>query len=293
MTQRSIVDDRRTFTMREFATKGRLELRCAMGTYFLALDTCDALEWEILSKATTTLRSSDEESFRRFDKQLPLRSALHKQVSDPIHDGSHRSVAIAVSTLVAYKNEGSFYLWIQKRSEEVAVHVNLHHVVPSFMFQPIIGFLDGEFSITHNIYREYLEELFNVSETPGAVHWKYFYNYPPLKILRNWIEQGTGEAELFFSGIAVNLLNLRPEICTVLLIRSEEWFKKYSQPLSEQEGFHLNSEFLGGVIPIPYKAPYEGRDKELMQQWPLKAKDMVPPGAAAFWLGVRLLDKVL
>ncbi len=35
-------------------------------------------------------------------------------------------------------------------------------------------------------------------------------------------------AELHFTGVAINLLNLRPEICTLLLIKTDDWIKNHN-----------------------------------------------------------------
>jgi hypothetical protein len=162
--------------MRDLVTKGTLRIDCGIGTYFDALDSCDSLEWEILSH-TPGLKRSDERAFRRFDLGLQHRRDLHYLVQDPIRSGAYRSVAVAVSTLVAYETSDSIRLMIKHRSSRgVAVHSDLTHVIPSFMFQPATGDLLREYSIRHNIYREYLEELFDRPEPePGALSAIYFY----------------------------------------------------------------------------------------------------------------------
>ena len=297
-----------TFTMKELiidqnqsGQTTQVGLKCGLGTYFEALDTCDALEWEILSKFTD-LTGSTAAAFEQFDRQLPLRSALHAKVANPVRDGRHRSAAIAISTLVAYYNEmRDLTLWLQLRSATTtAVHSNLIHVIPSFMFQPTTVYLKEEFSVRHNIYREYLEEIFDRRELRkrSTGHWRYFYGDPCLRYLRRLLY--TQEAELYLSGVAVNLLNLRPEICTVLFIRSSKWYGYHSQGSKiSEEHFHLNLEwekglrYTGREKPLVAEVSYRAKDEEFVEKDPLYPGNMVPPGAAAFWLGLDVLRGIL
>ncbi len=290
------LQNRITYTMKELLTEeNKVGITCGLGTYFECLDTCDSLEWELLSKHHYLTRS-DEKAFQQFETHLPLRSALHTKVADPVRSGLHRSVAIAISTLVAFNDEGVLRLWLKRRSTKVAVHASIFHVIPSFMFQPATEYFDEELSITHNIYREYLEELFNRPE-PEAGDWRYFYDDPTLLFLQRLLN--IGEAELYLSGVAVNLLNLRPEICTVLLIRSPEWHRFHRQATKKEDRFSFNEEWLHVVLnagdspnnlitPIVYLAT----DEEWMQVAPLQTHQIVGPGACAFWLGIDVLRKV-
>jgi hypothetical protein len=165
----SKLEDLPTFTMQELLIQPtQLGITCAVGTYFQALDTCDALEWELLSQITT-LRGSDESAYRQFDRQLSLRWALHSQVAHPVRLGAYRSAALAVSALLVYTREGRLHLVLQRRpASSAAVHANQWHVIPSGMFQPFTRYLMEEFSLIHTIYREYLEELFDYPEPTEA-----------------------------------------------------------------------------------------------------------------------------
>jgi hypothetical protein len=193
-----------TFAMKELVVRsGHIGLRCQLGSYFKCLDTCDSLEWEILSQAQQ-LQQSDDQSFAAFDQRLPLRSQLHGKVTNPVRDGAFRSAAIAISTLIAYKDRKQTYLWVKQRSQAgVAVHRELFHVLPSFMFQPTADNTQQEYSVTHNVFREYLEEIFNRCEPEDAQRdSNYLYRDPCLKYLQKLIL--AGRAGLYLSGIAVN-----------------------------------------------------------------------------------------
>ncbi len=109
----------------------------------------------------------------------------------------------------------------------------------------------------------------------------------------------TQNAQLYLTGVAVNLLNLRPEICTLLLIRSSNWYKHYTQDSVGSEQFQFNQEWAtalnreGDKHSLTGHIRYGATDHEMMQEAPLYADQMAPPGAAAFWLGIDMLRRVL
>jgi hypothetical protein len=80
---------------------------------------------------------------------------------------------------------------------------------------------------------------------------------------------------LYLSGVAVNLLNLRPEICTLLVIDDPG-------PLTP------NHEFLPGLARVPVAS-----DASLIRALHLHPGSITPPGAAALFLGTRLLRSLL
>lgn len=293
------LEDRPTFTMVDLiATTSKLELKCELGSYFRSMDTCESLLWEIASMSNR-LKNVDEENFKKFDESLSLRSEIHNQVDNPIVSGKFRSAAIGISTLLAYNDDGKYNLWLRRRSSTtVALGANKIHVIPSFMFQPSTAFIDEEFSITHNIYREYLEEIFNTPEAQEEeADWRYFYGDPNFQFLKELMD--TEEVKLYFTGIAVNLFNLRPEVCTVLLIKSSEWYNFHSKNSSRERRFCFNPEWArtsrASENPefILAKLPFMRRDSDYKDEISIKPENIVPPGAAAFWLGVDALRKVI
>jgi len=274
-----------------------LRLQCDLGWYFDAIETCDALEWELLTLFGQ--RNPAAEEFSEFAANLKLRRMLHKFVDDPVTDGKGRSAGVGVSTLVVFNAGNSYRLLVRERSTKgVAVHGGLIHVVPSFMFQPVLGDYDNEFSVTHNVFREYLEEVFGkpeVDRVPGAVRFDHFYGDPDLKYLVRLIEKG--DASLVLTGVAVNLLNLRPEICTLLLIRSPDWYE-------------LHGDGRGGLSKVSvtgpeFRAPWEANSERMRALQNVTLDNVVesssvfgpatttPPGAAALWLGVDLAKRLL
>jgi hypothetical protein len=289
--------DRPCFTMIQMHQSPTLALECGLGSYLRALDTCDEFAWEIFCNHEK-LTGESPTLFERFDNHLLFRSRLHSAVDDPVCDGQRRSAAVAVSTLIAFYDDERLTLLLKRRSKTVAVHSGMVHVIPSFMFQPATSYLDEEFSVVHNFEREYLEELFNRAEPEESEgDWQYFYGDSRLRYLRSLI--ANGNATLLFTGLAVNLLNLRPEICLLLLIKDPEWYAHHRRNPDGDERFKFNDEWLR-VTDMPHNAQtavarikYCQDDAEFLSNARLKSWDLVPPGAAALWLGKRVLDDIL
>ncbi|MCK5333991.1 MAG: hypothetical protein KAJ24_05735, partial [Candidatus Aenigmarchaeota archaeon] len=288
------------YVMSKIQTEPMIRLECEVGTYLDSISTSECLKYEILLALDGISNiEGNEKNFKSFDNKLKLRSHLHKTITNPLIDGGGRSSAIGVSTLIAYKENGFYNFLIGRRSQKgVTVYPRMQHVVPSSMFQSIVGDLENEYSITHNIFREYLEEIFNIKEEPRAMHFKYFYKDPNLEYLRNLLNEKV--AKLYFTGIAIDLLNLRPEICTLLVIDTPDWYSVHSSG-AEHIAF-------GTLKPITFCDEFEKAgecsDKKLLRKmqyieknsvdnYPISPLNTTPSGNAAFWLGLEVFKKVV
>ena len=288
---RSLVD-LPTYTMSKFHTDGFLGFQCGLGSYFCMLDTCDVLEWELL------LRWRNQSGPRQVI-ELPLRQKVHAFSSDPVHSGKGRSVGLAVSTLIAFYDYNKLYLWLQRRSSfTLSLMEGMFHVFPSFMLQPAGPHrVKEEFSIRYHFNREYLEELFNRPQPLASGESSFnFYQDPCFMRLQHYQEQK--EALFLLTGVAVNLLNLRPEICTLLFIKTPEWFTYHSKGAPYQQRFCCNEEFceIGDQKRkhslFGFRIPYTDRDSDLIKAGGLYPDRIVPSGAAAFWLGIDTLRSI-
>lgn len=157
------------------------------------------------------------------------------------------------------------------------------------MFQAASGFLNEEFDVVHNFKREYLEELLNRPESSGteAVP-DYFYSEPPLIYLQQLFDSKQAHLELL--GIAVDLLNLRPEICMLLTIDTPEWADKHGREAKDDKmKFHTNLEFVkttdNYVRTFTFPIPPERLGE-------LSPDKLAPPAAVCLWAAnERLLSK--
>jgi hypothetical protein len=203
---------------------------------------------------------------------------------------------IAVSTLVFYRRDDAWWMLCDMRSKKVAEYGDLFHVVPSFIFQPVVAPTPGnvrfEWNIRHNVFREYLEELFDVPEAQHSGRMlapDYFYEHPNLEFLTDLLQNGG--ASLHGVAFVFNLLNHRPEVCSVLIVEDPNWYNY--QKSGRRHGLtaiHFNDEFKD------YEARSRTPHADLRMSseldspvWANVARPwaMVPPGAPALILGAR------
>ena len=261
-----------TFTMRQIR-ENPLQLRGQIGRYYDMLATCAALERES--------RASAEAGLMR----APSRAAYHRQVSPAVAllRGDGRSAAIGISTLTVF-NDGDVYRAIlAKRSEATAFDSNMYHVLPAMMFEPTTAdFADQrEWSVKHQILREVLEEIFGLPEARRPTRWDYFYDHPALRYLLLMMERG--QARLLANGIILNLLTLRPEISTLLLIHDPEWYARITAKDSDMP-MRTAEETLGGSVVM---API-GSDEDFLAYFPPDLHLSMPAQATAtMWLGIE------
>jgi hypothetical protein len=208
---------------------------------------------------------------------------------------SGRSSAIAVSTLLVF-NEGHEYRYFaRRRSPHVFVHSGLYHVVPSFMFQPMTGVNQQklEYDIIHNVLREYSEEVFSrtdVGKADAADNYNYFYNFPEVKMIKEMLD--TGSARLFVSGIALNLLNLRPEILTLLIIHDAKWFKDLKSDIKFCQFEFVPESITEQIDSVAMSLPLN--DQRILQPGNAFAPEhCVAPGGACLMIGIGLAREIV
>ncbi len=156
-------------------------------------------------------------------------------------NGEGRTAGIGVATLTALRTARGFELLLGRVAAKSMPHrAGRLHVIPSGMFAP-------PYSVTANVENELREEL-GLSLAAGR---------------------------LYLSGAAVNLLNLRPEVCTLFVV-------------DDPGKLHPNAEFEPRLLRVPLAS-----DARLAESLDLHPGSIVPPGAAALFLGVRLIRQIL
>ncbi|GAB4515986.1 MAG: hypothetical protein OHK0046_20400 [Anaerolineae bacterium] len=254
-------------------TLNPMRLEARLGYYFDMLATCDALDHEL----------------RRYGRgestALPLREQLHQAVP-PAHlplDGAGRAAVIGVAVLTVFNDGGEYRVILGQRSGAVATGANLLHVLPAFVFQPSgqPALATAEWSVIHQIVREFGEEIFGMPEFdawPGADSATYFYDHPGVADLRAMLADG--RAQLEFTGMSWNPLSTRQEICGLLLIHDPAWFQRWQPHIQaallteRQQTFYLPLDTLAG---LPVDLPSR----------------ITPQGGAAFWAGVDRARQIL
>lgn len=240
-----------------------------LGHYFDMLATCDALDVELQAAALNGASN------------VPNRDRLHAAIPPGriLHTGRGRSAIIGVATLLVYRRDGEYRTLLARRSGGVATGANQFHVLPAFVFQPNgpQHFYAREWRVSHQMLREFGEELFGMPEFPewpGADSPEYFYDFPPVADLRAMLADG--RASLHLTGLMFSLPSTRPELCTLLMIHDEAWHARWAGALAAAVDFERQT-----TVELPIAAV--AVEAALPQDIHLH---ITPQGAAALWLGL-------
>lgn len=265
-----------------------LRISCGVGDYFAALDTCDVLKLEA-QMAWVDSRGEIANDANPLGN-LPLRARLHASCdNDPLHRSGTRCAAVAVSTLICYLDDSGYRCLLHRRSREkkLAADPDLFHVIPAAMFEPDPWDREEPYDVYENILREYLEEVYDIKKPEACPQDRNWYRSVDLvRELDEMIQDGK-KASLYLTGLTINLLNLRPEICTLLVIRDLQWRDKSLFRRSKQQWEYDQD----GAT----KVSIADSDTKILSRARgfVAPGKIVPPGAAAFWLGVRLARTVI
>ena len=146
--------------------------------------------------------------------------------------------------------------------------------------------------------REFVEELYGVQELEtgdGLVDPQAIYRRPEARLLSDMLKGGG--ATLLYTGVAVNLLALRHEICTVLIIDDPSWYERECGELRICHEYMQQSQ-QAELLPDQRWVQLinlDRRDLELDPRWrqALNAHNVVAPGAAAVELGLRVARAII
>ncbi len=260
---------------------GELSMTARLARYGLILDTCDALI---------------DEAFVDGGDGAPLRDAVD-DAEDPFVSGEHRAAGIGIAALmcvVEREPSGSYVLnaLIAKRSAKVGTYQDVWHVAPAGMFnwrfasgpdgedgQPWGSYDAGD--ILRSILVEYAEEAHNIEEMKDADRRTSLDNHAKAVALQE-------TAQIEFTGIALDLANLRPEICLLIYVRKVGWRDNQNFELNYEykdeptrTGEHTSKRILTAVT-----VARDTREFDDMALAYLKPEATVASGAASFWLGV-------
>lgn len=268
----------RIFTL-HFIRPKPLKIRGALGYYYDMLATCIALENE--------LYAAIEDGWML----APNRAQYHRHVTpqDAILRGDRRSAGIGISTLVVFNHAGTYKAMLAVRSNNTAFDSNMYHVLPAMMFQPSSPNFDNaaEWSIRLQVMREVLEELFNMPENRAPERWDFFYEHPAYVYLQDLMAQG--KAHLYLSGLTLNLVTLRPEITTLLLIQEPEWFERITAADSDIPFLTTDETVKNSVVFAPIMT-----DVDFLAHFPQHFHLHMPPQAStAMWLAIELARKII
>jgi hypothetical protein len=283
-------------------------LNCTTGRYFTSMATSECLDAELMRAL-----AADP------DQEVPLgkldhRSWLHENVSrtnpaaDPVIDGRYRAAAVSHAAVVMLANDrGGYDILLPSRSDEVATHARFRHVAPSGIFAPLnvdSPSPSGEFSVRGNFYREWVEELYSAKEYEGWELDRFRTQdvadpatEPEISRLLEVIDPDspTKRGDLYYTGVSVNLLTLRPEICLLLVIDDPTWLtteKREAEAIGRP--FSLSWEYISSSGQLDRSQRLTvGADLQLLPAdgVPLSPGSLVPNAAAAIHLALQVMAR--
>lgn len=266
-----------TYVMKRIRTRP-LTIEAQIGKYFDMVATAGTLEEELRDAVAAGGLV-----------RLPMRSQYHRAVEPEraLVSGEGRSAALGGGVLTVFNRGGDYYAILARRTARSATNPGFFHVLPAFMFQPMRDEpVASDWSLSHTIFRELLEELFGMPEVTDASP-QYIESHPALQDLREMLAAGT--ASLHITGIAFNLMTLRPEFCAMLLIRDEGWWQRVTATDAPYR-LDAGSETDDGKIKL---VPIE-TDEAALRSLPDDVHARLPAHAsAAIWLGMDLARSLL
>lgn len=203
-----------TFAFKQLRQKP-LRVEAYIGRYFDMIATCAAFEHELMDAAT-------KRAIR-----VPLRKQYHLEVSPQraLTHGEGRSATLGCAVLVVFPHEGEYKAILSRRTAAHATRPNAYHLLPAFIFQPMAETVrEGEWSLRHHIEREWLEELFGMPEGDAL----NFDQHPAMQDLQAMYNADL--ASLHLVGVSMNMLTLRLEFNTLMLIRDPDWWQRVTAP---------------------------------------------------------------
>jgi len=202
-----------------------LQLTVATATYGQIVRTSDSLISEFalfghISGRSAIRRRPRPLRFAGTDvlKVMPWRREVHSwdQGTDLLLAPRGRAAGIGVSVALVSRDAARTSAFVARRSSSVGTYPDVLHVIPSGMInvhddrgQPNGSALAALPRLT--MMAEFLEECFDVEELSGHSVGNY-----ALLVNRQIAARGLGELKPRLTGLAIDLLNLRTEICAVL-----------------------------------------------------------------------------
>ena len=268
LASRTMRNDRTYTVARIEKTNHHIQIVGSTAPYFDMVATCDALDHELRDYASGERAT------------MPLREQLFAEVppEEALLSGAGRAAAIGISVLTVFAMEKrGYHALLVQRSNNLAVGAGLYHIMPAFVFQPFgpPWWNETLWSIEHQILREFGEELFGMPEFhdwPDSVSPDYFKSYAPVAGLIAMLADG--RASLTLTGIALNLLSMRPEVCTLLVIHDPSWYKAHKEQLRAEQHTERQATH---YIPIE---TLDGLPDAIHRR-------MVPHGGVCFWSGLK------
>ena len=246
--------DRPGYMLDDFSLdgKGRFEkIRVHLGTYAENVFSTHVLEYEAYRAFLEFGKSDldDPETWKRLREFLEIRNGFHgnvdsdnaavraEQMKRSLLSGRGKNALLSVQMIVIIKSDRSHRYEVKfiQRSDKVAVKPGVYQLIPAGGFEILNDSdddiyddieLEENFSPGCAIFREYIEELFNVPEFEGGGEGSIedrLLKDPRIVDIEKMLSDGT--AEFLFLGSVVSLEGLRHELCFAFVVHDEDYSK--------------------------------------------------------------------
>jgi transcriptional regulator with XRE-family HTH domain len=259
---------------------GHHQIHACLGTYGQILDSCDCL----LEETCTALMAyrPEELQYHEILNRLPHRRSIELAEPDLFTTAQHRAAGIGISSLLVYKRANDWHIMLARRSRNVGAMQGFSDVIPSTMLgwhfsktmrpdgtdkKPWGSWRPGDISLA--ILRSYASEVLSSPVSDQAVR-EQVRNHQPIRQLIN--RYG---AKISYVGLCFDLLTLRPELVTILMIPDARW--------SEEVQVRPNNEY-SEVLSLSLA--------ELHTHHLISPASVTPTGATALWMGIEYLRDV-
>jgi hypothetical protein len=223
-----------------------------------------------------------------------------------------RASAFGVAALTVFNRDGEFVAMVGKRSSKVGTYPDTFHVIPAGMtnIDPkdadnLAALAPGDIlDVRLLIEKEFLEEVFSRDRAATCCTSLDLWTATVRKAAREHLygPNGEYEADIHLTGVVFDLLNYRPEICALILIRSAEWWKDHKSPLSGataeatrctvKENYEWSK-----LAPWNVETPRDRRGYvtplKRLSSTPMPVNSSVMSGVAAFHLGLQKACELL
>ena len=253
------------------------QIRVHVGTYAENVYSCHVLEYELYRAfmAFGNENLDNPEVWRKVKDFLIIRNRIHGKIGEKgapnFYDRMYRSLlrgdgrdsllSVQMLVIVRSKRTGKYEAKIIQRSKQVAVAPGIFQFIPSGGFEILNDSddniyddieLEENFSPGCAVFREFLEELFNVPELEGGGTGSIedrLLKDPRIVEIEEMLQDG--RATLRFLGSVMDLVGLRHELSFVLVIHD---------PLFSQNRFIANEECKKGLV---YDIPIDMFEKKV------------------------------
>lgn len=228
----------------------------SIGDYFSTQSTSDIHYYNLIRYFPNRLNFVTKFLYMYSSSTKKWLDSLDKIVVN--HDFSHYTASIGCSVLTLMKTRHDEYkIIIIENSSEKGAGSGKKHVVPSFMFGPVLKKPDEqnlELNLQMAIVKEFGEELLDLQECESyssvEALMSIIESNPLLKNLNDGINDiNKGDFLLMQTGFVLDLYRLRPEFTFLLIINDTQYFDKIRVNW-EANGNHLNSTRGIGVVNI-------------------------------------------